>query len=607
MAKPAFTVEQAKILRLRYENGEDTVKLAKEHGVGDSCIATWIRKAGGTLRTNSQSKRKFSFNEEFFVKIDTELKAYWLGFLLADGYIGKYGGKWRNLWCTLSAKDANHLQLFMNHIGSDYPVAVYQRANHRKARICLTSMAAVGDLVRKKWCEFKSEGNCHIMKYVPDHLFNHFVRGYFDGDGSIVRKVRQDRHSKAYQYSFVLVAHANHHNFLDAIRAKMVVATGVKDKALKRRGSVWVCHWNGNAQVGSLCQWLYSNASAWLPRKRERYEELLGGKLDFIWPRDNRFKFLLKPKQIVELPDSERDRIIDRFCELATNSKWIAPSYTGDELVADWRAVQIYDSKLYCRYEDGRLVGFRTNSGGSLPAPGKQIVQHYQPHFWSVDTSQLSIATRWNNAKMIRRAAKALLTTGTRITLERYIREMRYAGAGVTSHFHPNFATAIVNSLCPNCKSWFDPSMGWGGRLMAARLLDISYEGCDPQPDTHVGLNKIAEFVGSSATLHQMKAQDYQFTRRFDLGFTSPPFFNKERYGGTEQSYFEFNRYDSWVTGFLCPLVDKMRSNCDMVILHVDQRIRDSLARLYQLVEYPVALQRNPGSRIGYEYVVHVK
>jgi hypothetical protein len=33
------------------------------------------------------TKQKYKINEDFFQEIDTEEKAYWLGFLYADGYI----------------------------------------------------------------------------------------------------------------------------------------------------------------------------------------------------------------------------------------------------------------------------------------------------------------------------------------------------------------------------------------------------------------------------------------------------------------------------------------------------------------------------------------
>jgi hypothetical protein len=350
---------------------------------------------------------------------------------------------------------------------------------------------------------------------------------------------------------------------------------------------------------------MYNGATVWLDRKKRRFDELRGGVVDFVWPRTNEFKFLLKPAQIVALPEDQRRQIIDRFCYLAMHSHWVAPQSSEETLLADYRAITLFNNQSYLVHHDNTLVGFRSHTGGGSQAPGKRIILHYQPHFWSVKTTAAPITARWNNEKIIQRAAFQLLTTGTKISLDRYIRELRYAGVGVTSHFHPNFAMAIIQSLAPNTKSWFDPSMGWGGRLLAAHILDVQYEGCDPQSDTFRGLAQISLFVKSSAVLHCLKAQCYQFTKRFDLGFTSPPFFNKERYGGSEQSYEEFTTYDKWATGFLGPLVDALLKNCDRVILHIDERMKDTLCKWYKVDIYPVSLQRNPGGPRGHEFVLN--
>jgi hypothetical protein len=67
--------------------------LSKKYG-----ISTW--KVSNVLKTNNIKSRvrKYNCNEDFFEKIDSNIKAYWLGLLFADGYVRKrkqFGGKYK--------------------------------------------------------------------------------------------------------------------------------------------------------------------------------------------------------------------------------------------------------------------------------------------------------------------------------------------------------------------------------------------------------------------------------------------------------------------------------------------------------------------------------
>jgi hypothetical protein len=612
MAKPAFTIEQAQILRDRYERGETTVSLATEYGVKDSCVANWIKRAGGKIRSNSESKRKSTFDEHFWDSIDNELKAYWLGFFMADGYIGSYKGVWRNFWCTLAAKDGHHLTMFLTDIGATYSVAYYTRANkktgkiYNKCRICLTSIPFVANLIKIGWLDFKRNGDLRLFNVVPDYLHNHFIRGFFDGDGSIGRQ-RRKRRKLSLSYTITIVAPHNHYAFLDMIRTIICQKTMVKDKPLKTGSSVWRCHWNGNRQVRRIGQWLYNGATRLLQRKKDRFDTI-DRLVRFDWPPNNLFSCSHLPAEIAAMDMITREVVIDDFCRMVQASNWRAPEFGEELLREDYRAILAYNSDLYTVKKNDELLGFRLNTGGNAESPGKKIVLHFQPHFWNTRTTAPTIPDQWHNITLVRRAAAALLTTGTKVTFWRYLRELRYAGAGVTSHFHPNFAIAIISQLTTDAKSWFDPCMGWGGRLIASNALGIRYEGCDPQPDTFAGLIKIKSFIGADvATLHQIKAQEFVPTNEYDLGFTSPPFFNKEKYGANEQSYYQFPKYDLWMENFLRPVIDKMLVSCKRVILHVDNRMADTLQDLYQLTRYPLYLQRNPGGPQSAEAIVVLK
>ena len=145
-----------------------------------------------------------TYDESFFEKIDTEQKAYWLGFIYADGCVKNYSkdkeGRQRkkySLSIELAEKDKEHLIKFAKAICLNFEESMLYS---RKRKICydhldeersykmsafqVCSKKIVEDLIKLGCVPNKSL----ILKFpsekqVPKNLWMHFIRGYFDGDG----------------------------------------------------------------------------------------------------------------------------------------------------------------------------------------------------------------------------------------------------------------------------------------------------------------------------------------------------------------------------------------------------------------------------------------
>jgi hypothetical protein len=133
--------------------------------------------------------RKYKVNHSFFKDINTEEKAYWLGFIYADGCV-------RNnlLLIGLSELDQCHLHRFTRSLDSDYKISLKKIYNHklrkeyRSANIQICSQEIYQDLLSKGVTPRKSATlQFPAQNIVPSYLLRHFIRGYFDGDGSIFR------------------------------------------------------------------------------------------------------------------------------------------------------------------------------------------------------------------------------------------------------------------------------------------------------------------------------------------------------------------------------------------------------------------------------------
>ena len=122
------------------------------------------------------------FDKDIFKKIDSEEKAYWLGFLEADGCLHSGNGNFR-IELGLKAEDYYHLEKYKKFIGKDNKIAY--RDKTKSYRYCFRDKTVHGDLIALGCTPTKSLSLVFPNKeQVPDELLLPFLRGYFDGDGS---------------------------------------------------------------------------------------------------------------------------------------------------------------------------------------------------------------------------------------------------------------------------------------------------------------------------------------------------------------------------------------------------------------------------------------
>lgn len=134
------------------------------------------RKIGSADRPNS----KYTVNSHFFDEITTEAQAYVLGFILSDGHVSKGN----HIMFTIHKEDADILEKIRDAVGSTHSIKP-TREKYVSLNIASKVMA---DRLREIGLDNHKTFSLDIEKViqvVPDHLRRHFIRGMFDGDGSI--------------------------------------------------------------------------------------------------------------------------------------------------------------------------------------------------------------------------------------------------------------------------------------------------------------------------------------------------------------------------------------------------------------------------------------
>lgn len=134
---------------------------------------------------NRTNHRKYTVDEDFFSQIDTEEKAYWLGFLYADGYVSE---KTTQIELQLKEADYLHLVKFSSAVNSNRPIyqtkKMIQGKEYIGYRVTINSVKMRNDLISKGCVPKKTYDISFPDKdIVPLHLVHHFIRGYVDGDG----------------------------------------------------------------------------------------------------------------------------------------------------------------------------------------------------------------------------------------------------------------------------------------------------------------------------------------------------------------------------------------------------------------------------------------
>lgn len=264
MAYPAkISPEEAEaICKLYIHEGLNICQLAREYAVTEAAIRKRLLAQGVRLKTQSEAQTKRRLDACFFDNIDSERKAYWLGFLLADGCVRDEPGKQPTIFVDLAQEDAGHLQALLVDLRCDTHVGFYR---DKSAYISIRSARLAEGLARHGCIPRKTR----VVKFpgtVPRELYPHFVRGYFDGDGSVY-------YSRSLQNWYMNIAGTS--AFVERVRDILVEACGAYPVRPQRTGAfTYQIQFGGRRQVLRILRWLYCGATLYLPRKEQLFRQL---------------------------------------------------------------------------------------------------------------------------------------------------------------------------------------------------------------------------------------------------------------------------------------------------------------------------------------------
>lgn len=253
-----------------YIDGLSIHKISKHLSIDRRLIAKLLKNEGISQRNKSQSRRQYTLDETYFDNISNEYAAYFLGLLYADGCNSLDR---RRIEIALQEGDHDILEKFNIALNHNKKLVFHDAKGVHKNHYRLT--------IGSKYMAYKlNELGCVPAKSLKltfpewltdDDLIRHFIRGYFDGDGSLYCSIKKNKKTPTFGWSIVSTK-LFCHSVSKILEEKLGVHFYMH--ASSSNGITHSLRSGGNLQVHKIMTWLYRDASIFIIRKHDKYLEL---------------------------------------------------------------------------------------------------------------------------------------------------------------------------------------------------------------------------------------------------------------------------------------------------------------------------------------------
>lgn len=289
----------------------------------------------------------------------------------------------------------------------------------------------------------------------------------------------------------------------------------------------------------------------------------------------------LTRESVSAMTDAERDSLVGRAFAYHR-----AVGFSYPSLPTDTQVQQDLAGLVRCR-ADGKVI--------PVNPVGLGLCSAYMPHRFDARNSDadFSAVGAFHDDARLRRTLHFCLRGARPGLTGSHLRSALTALNRTPGGFRPAVARVLVDALCPEGGTVFDPCAGWGGRLLGTVSSGRRYIGVEPSDLTRTALCRLglrvcgAVGVGiQHVRIIHATVQDADLTGvHADFAMTSPPFWTKEVYdGGTRDDA----SVDDWREDFLRPMFrrvsDVLKPGSRFVVHIADIRERGVTVPLARIV-----------------------
>lgn len=270
-----------------YRAGETTSAIGKKYDISATAVGGILKRRNVQMRSPDLARRIYRVNDDFFDSINTQEKAYTLGFIYADGC--NYPPR-NQVSISQAEQDKDILDKITALIQPQKPLtsAHHSLSHQLQYRLSIRS-AQISRRLKECGVVQRKTFQITFPNWLASQMIPHFVRGYFDGDGYIgVSKYRNTSLQIVGTESF---CSSLQKIFLDDLNVKTFIQTRYPE----RNNNIRQLRVGGRKLVLRILDWMHRDSIIHGKRKYFIYQEI---KNDPRAPEN-------KPKRKCKLCDNE--------------------------------------------------------------------------------------------------------------------------------------------------------------------------------------------------------------------------------------------------------------------------------------------------------------
>lgn len=254
----------------KYKNKQSASIIAKEYSVSLNTIIRTLNRNNIEIRSPSEESRKYEINENYFDEIDNQDKAYFLGFLYADGC------NMTDRKCIILAlqePDREILIKLNSLLQLSKPVRFYKKRynNLQNTYKLIISNKHISEMLAKHGVVKAKTFKLLFPEWLREDLIPHFIRGYFDGDGCLYcsKKLTYNMCIDIVSTESFCISVAKYLKEKININCYIRTANPKSDNRIKEMKSC------GRDQVTKFLKLIYKDANLYLKRKKDKADSII--------------------------------------------------------------------------------------------------------------------------------------------------------------------------------------------------------------------------------------------------------------------------------------------------------------------------------------------